>query len=67
MTSTDFRNALARLRWTQRGFAALLGVANNTVHRWALGQSRVPEPLAAWLTGWVVYLDDHPPPTGEHR
>jgi plasmid maintenance system antidote protein VapI len=68
MNAADFRNILARLHWTQRGLAALLGVAHNTVHRWALGHARVPDPLAVWLGAVDAYLNDHPPPnkTGEH-
>jgi DNA-binding transcriptional regulator YiaG len=62
VTPTAFRAALARLCWTQRGFAALLGVAHNTVHRWALGQAKIPDGLAVWLGKVEAYLSEHPPP-----
>ena len=43
MTASQFRAHLSELRWSQRGFAAFVGVSHNTVHRWALGQARIPE------------------------
>jgi DNA-binding transcriptional regulator YiaG len=62
MTSSQFRTHLDRLRWSQRGFAAFVGVAHNTVHRWALGQAAIPERMAEWL-GWLDdYLEKNPPP-----
>ena len=62
MTASDFRAHLEALCWTQRGLAALLGVAHNTVHRWALGQARIPDDIAAWLEAASGFLRDHPPP-----
>ncbi len=49
MNAPEFRAHLERLRWSQRGFAAFLGVAHNTVHRWALAQAVIPERIASWL------------------
>jgi transcriptional regulator with XRE-family HTH domain len=62
MTAAEFRAHLEGLGWTQRGFAALLGVAHNTVHRWALGQAAIPEDVGAWLSGFVEFLRSTPPP-----
>ena len=62
MTASDFRARLEALGWTQRGFAALLGLAHNTVHRWALGQARIPDGIAAWLDEVLAFLQAHPPP-----
>jgi transcriptional regulator with XRE-family HTH domain len=61
MTAADFRAVLARLCWTQRGLAKLLGVAHNTVHRWALGQARIPPGVVTWLGGVEAFLAAHPP------
>jgi transcriptional regulator with XRE-family HTH domain len=62
MTSTTFRAHLEALGWTQRGFAALLGVAHNTVHRWALDQARIPDDIAEWLDEVAAFMRSHPPP-----
>jgi len=62
MTSTTFRAHLEALGWTQRGFAALLGVSHNTVHRWALDQAVIPERYADWIEGVARFIKQHPPP-----
>lgn len=62
MTSTQFRARLEALGWTQRGLAERMGVAHNTVHRWALDQARVPDDVAQWLNDLAQYLQLHPPP-----
>ena len=67
MTSSAFRARLEALGWTQRGFAALLGVAHNTVHRWALDQARIPDSVAVWLDGVADFITHHPPPTRAPR
>ena len=56
MTSLQFRSHLAKLCWSQRGFAALLGVTHNTVHRWALDQAVIPADVAAWLDEVAAFL-----------
>ena len=62
MTPYDFRARLEALCWSQRGFAALLGVPHNTVHRWAVGQAGIPLATALWLEAVSTYLLQHPPP-----
>jgi len=62
VTASAFRGCLEALGWTQRGLAVLLGVAHNTVHRWALGQARIPEDVAAWLGEAAAFMRAHPPP-----
>jgi transcriptional regulator with XRE-family HTH domain len=62
MTAAAFRVQLEAMGWTQRGFAALLGVAHNTVHRWALDQAAIPEDVAAWLKSVAEFMRRHPPP-----
>jgi transcriptional regulator with XRE-family HTH domain len=63
MSPTVFRARLEALGWTQRGFAALLGVAHNTVHRWALDQARIPDEVAAWINEVAEFIKHHPPPS----
>jgi DNA-binding transcriptional regulator YdaS (Cro superfamily) len=62
MTPAAFRAHLEALCWTQRGFAVLLGVAHNTVHRWALGKARIPPAIGAWLEEVSAFVRAHPPP-----
>jgi len=62
MTAAAFRAHLARLHWSQRGLADLLGVAHNTVHRWALDQATIPADIAAWLERMAALLKANPPP-----
>ena len=62
MSPTDFRARLEALCWSQRGFAALLGVPHNTVHRWAVGQAVIPAATALWLEAVSAWLLAHPPP-----
>jgi transcriptional regulator with XRE-family HTH domain len=62
MTASTFRAHLEALGWTQRGLAALLGLAHNTVHRWALDQAVIPERYAAWIENVAEFIKQHPPP-----
>ena len=62
MTPTAFRAALAALDWTQRGLADLLGIHPTTVRRWALGEARIPEQIAAWLETLAAFHRAHPVP-----
>jgi transcriptional regulator with XRE-family HTH domain len=43
MTATEFRTALGRQNLTQRVFAALCGVGERTVRRWASGDQDIPQ------------------------
>jgi plasmid maintenance system antidote protein VapI len=62
MTAAAFREHLDRLAWTQRGVAVFLGVAHNTVHRWAMGQAAIPKEVAAWLRAMAQAMQENPPP-----
>ncbi len=62
MTPAAFRSHLATMCWTQRGFAALLDLPHNTVHRWANGQATIPPHVAKWLTDLVQHMAWWPPP-----
>jgi plasmid maintenance system antidote protein VapI len=62
MTPAAFRAHLDRLAWSQRGVAQLLGVAHNTVHRWAIGEAAIPASVATWLAAMAKAMRDNPPP-----
>ena len=62
MTPTRLREALAALHWSQRGLAAILGVDERQVRRWAAGAYPVPERIAAWLEDLATYAEGHPAP-----
>jgi len=49
MTATQFRNALHRLKLSQRGAAKLLGADGRTARRWALGERGIPPSVAILL------------------
>jgi DNA-binding transcriptional regulator YiaG len=49
MSKTQFRRALKTLGISQRGFARLIGSAERTVRRWALGEAELPESDAILL------------------
>jgi len=42
MTADEFREAIAALGQSQRGFAAYTGSNERTVRRWALGEQDIP-------------------------
>jgi plasmid maintenance system antidote protein VapI len=49
MTPTALREALALLRWSQRGLADQLQRPEGTVRQWARGTVQIPPDVAAWL------------------
>lgn len=51
MTPTRRRECLALLRWTQRGFAAVIGWDEGTVRRWLSGALAVPQWVPLALAG----------------
>ncbi len=64
MSPADLRASLDAMGWDQRGLARHLGIAHNTVNRWALGRYPVPPHVAAWLEQAVAFMQEHPPPSG---
>lgn len=46
MTHTELHDALMRLGWSQRQFAARLSVDEATVSRWSVGSRPVPAYVA---------------------
>lgn len=65
MTPDEFREALGRLHWTQRGLACILETHPTTVRRWAMGQSSIPKPVAEWLWRRAEGMRNDPPPQSE--
>lgn len=64
MTSSEFRQSLAALQMTQRGFATYTGSNERTVRRWALGEQDIP----SWVPVMLNLMHKHernPPPAKE--
>jgi hypothetical protein len=50
MTPSDLRDALALLRWSQRGLAEALECDDRLIRRWASGDAAIPDQVAEWLS-----------------
>ena len=64
MSPSGLRDALALLRWSQRGLAEALGCDDRLVRRWASGDAGVPAEVAAWLAKLARAHQADPPPQG---
>jgi hypothetical protein len=53
MTPTQYRAACAKLGITVYASAKALGVAERTAQRYALGEQRIPEPIAKLLRAMI--------------
>ena len=62
MTPTEFRDCLALMHWSQRGFAAIIGKDERQVRRWAAGQGEIPDDIANWLALIATAMRTNPPP-----
>jgi DNA-binding transcriptional regulator YiaG len=62
MTPTEFRECLAVLHWSQRGFADALGWSEGTVRGWARGTYPIPPEIAGWLQRARKWIEAHPLP-----
>jgi DNA-binding transcriptional regulator YiaG len=49
MSAQDYREAIDKLGYTQEGFALAVGHDRRTGQKWALGESRIPGPVALLL------------------
>lgn len=63
MTPTRRRECLALLRWTQRGFAAVIGWDEGTVRRWLRDGGKAPAEIDAWLERRAMAMADDLPPS----
>ena len=63
MSPTRRRECLALLRWTQRGFAAIIGWDEGTVRRWLRDGGEAPAEIDAWLERRAVAMAGDPPPS----
>jgi transcriptional regulator with XRE-family HTH domain len=62
MTPCQLRDALAALRWSQRGLAEALGCDDRLVRRWASGDAVMPPDIALWLGHLSQFHRSNPPP-----
>ncbi len=62
MSPSQLRDALALLRWSQRGLAEALGCDDRLVRRWAAGDAAIPAEIAGWLATLAATHRAHPPP-----
>ena len=62
MTPDRFRECLALLRWSQRGFAEATGRDPRQVQRWASGEYAIPGDVADWLERAAAFHAENPPP-----
>ena len=53
MTPAKYRQAVKQLGLSMTALARKLHVQRRTVHRWASGESPVPEMLALLLESWL--------------
>lgn len=60
--ATRLRSALASLRWTQRGLAAILRHDERRVRRWLAGETEPPTEVLEWLERLAAFHDADPPP-----
>ena len=67
MTPDRLREALALLRWSQRGLAEALDCADRLVRRWTAGDSDIPISVGAGLETLAQVHASAPPPTGWRR
>jgi DNA-binding transcriptional regulator YiaG len=54
MTGAEVRFLRSELDLSQRMLAGLLGVQENTLRRWELGETRIPGPAQRALAGYYV-------------
>jgi hypothetical protein len=62
VTPTRRRECLTLLRWTQRGFAVVIGWDEGTVRRWLRDGGEAPAEIDAWLERRASAMADNPPP-----
>jgi DNA-binding transcriptional regulator YiaG len=62
MTPDRLRECLDAIGWSQRAFADYVAVNERQVRRWATGQYRIPNPIAAWIDTLARFHEAHPAP-----
>ncbi|MCE2578015.1 hypothetical protein LDL36_05735 [Komagataeibacter sp. FNDCR1] len=62
MTPTRFRECLAAIGWSQRGFATKIGADERLARRWAAGRADIPPSIAAWLEVLARIHEEFPSP-----
>ncbi len=61
MNNTQLKHALADLDIKQADLAALIGVSQITVSRWARGVQKIPEPAAILIRLMVMHGKNNMP------
>lgn len=69
MSPGRFRECLARLHWSQRGFADIIECDDRLVRRWAseTNPATIPSEIAEWLEALTAAHASHPVPQGWRR
>jgi ribosome-binding protein aMBF1 (putative translation factor) len=67
MSPSQLREALAMLRWSQRGLADALECDDRMVRRWASGDASIPPDVSEWLARMADFAQANPPPTTWRR
>jgi plasmid maintenance system antidote protein VapI len=62
MTPTRFRECLALIHMSQRGFAELIQEDERRVRRMASGSEEIPADVADWLERAAAWHAENPPP-----
>lgn len=63
VTAERLRECLARMGWSQRGLAEMLGCDDRLVRRWASGETLVPWEVGSWLEALAKFHERNPVPT----
>jgi transcriptional regulator with XRE-family HTH domain len=67
MTPSALRDALASIRWSQRGLAEVLGCDDRMVRRWAAGSAEIPPAVGEWLANLAKCHEVMEPPRNWKR
>ena len=55
MTPDEYRAALKKIGYSQVVFAKLVGASPRTGQKWALGEARIPNPIAILLRLFLAH------------
>ena len=55
MAPKEYRSALKEIGYSQAGFAKFIGASPRTGQKWALGEARIPNPVAILLRLFVAH------------
>src|SRR5262249_5350113 len=64
ISTSEFRDCLDKMGWSQRQLAQHLQVPRSTTQRWATGDLAIPENVSDWLVVRAAHDAAHPMPDG---